>query len=120
MENRKIQTFRDLRVWQKGIELVKEVYKLTNSFPREERYGLSSQMRRASISVPSNIAEGFRRRFSKEQKQFLNIALGSSAELETQTIIARELGYLDENKEQVLMEMLDHICGMLVNMSKKL
>lgn len=115
-----IRSFRDLRVWQKGIGLVKEVYKITQDFPSVEMYGLSSQMRRASVSIPSNIAEGFRRRFSREQKQFLNIALGSCAELETQIVIAKELSFLDGNKEQVLMQNLNHICGMLVNMAKRL
>ncbi len=115
-----IKTFRDLRVWQKGIELVKEIYKTTQSFPAKEQYGLSSQIQRAAVSIPSNIAEGFRRRFDKEQKQFFNIALGSCAELETQIVIAKELNYIDASKEQALTEILNHICGMLVNMAKKL
>ena len=115
-----IKNFKDLRVWQKGIELVKEAYKITSNFPKEELYGLSSQMRRAAISVPSNIAEGFRRIHNKEHKQFLNIALGSCAELETQVIIAGELNYIDKSTEVFLMDKLDHICGMLVNLSKKL
>jgi four helix bundle protein len=116
----KIRTFKDLKVWQKGIELVKGIYKITKDFPREEQYGLSSQMRRAAISIPSNIAEGFRRRYNKEHKQFLSIALGSCAELETHITIAKELNYLDENNLKSLMELLDHICGMIVNLDKKL
>ncbi len=116
----KIKTFRDLRVWQKGIDLVKEVYKTTKKFPVEELYCLSSQMRRAVISIPSNIAEGFRRRYNKEHKQFLNIALGSCAELETQIVISKELGYIDGNNEKFLLELLDHICGMIVNLDKKI
>jgi four helix bundle protein len=116
----KIKTFKDLRVWQKGIELVKEVYRITRSFPNEERYGLTSQMRRAAVSIPSNAAEGFRRRYSKEHKQFLSIALGSCAELETQTIISKELGYIDSVNEKPLMDLIDHICGMLVNLDKKI
>lgn len=116
----KIRSFRNLKVWQKGIELVKEVYRITNSFPREERYGLSSQIRRAVVSVPSNIAEGFRRRYNKEYKQFLNIALGSCAELETQTFIAKELGYIDSTDERPLIDLIDHICGMLVNLDKRI
>ncbi len=119
MEN-KIRTFRDLKVWQKGIELVKEVYRITEGFPKEEQYCLSTQMRRASISIPSNIAEGFRRKYSKEHKQFLKIALGSCAELETQMVIAKELNYIDTNKEEILLELLDHICGMIVNLDKKI
>jgi len=118
--NEKIRTFRDLKVWQKAIELVKEVYRITQNFPTEEKYGLSSQMRRASVSVPSNIAEGFRRRYNKEYKQFLNISLGSSAELETQVVIAKELGYIDKQNEEILVELIDHTCRMIVNLDKKL
>lgn len=116
----KIRTFRDLKVWQKGIELVKEVYKVTKDFPREEQYGLSSQIKRAAISIPSNIAEGFRRRYAKEHKQFLNISLGSCAELETQLVIAKELSYIDERKEIVFTQLINHICGMIVNLDKKI
>ncbi|MDD5174291.1 MAG: four helix bundle protein [Candidatus Omnitrophica bacterium] len=116
----KIRTFKDLRVWQKGVELVKEMYKATTSYPKTEEYGLSSQMRRASVSVPANIAEGFRRRSSKEHKQFINIALGSCAELETLVIISHELKYIDASQQNCLTELIDHICGMLVNLGKKL
>ena len=120
MTEEKIRTFKDLRVWQKGIELVKEVYKVTAAYPKTEDYGLSSQMRRASVSIPANIAEGFRRRSSKEHKQFLNIALGSCAELETLAIISHELKYIDASQQNYLAELIDHICGMLVNLGKKL
>jgi len=116
----KIRSFRDLKVWKRGIELVKEVYKIVKDFPKEEQFGLTSQMKRAAVSIPSNIAEGFRRRYAKEHKQFLNISLGSCAELETQIFIAKELGYIDESKEQFLLEILDHICAMTVNLSKKI
>ena len=80
---RKTRKLKDLRIWKKGIEIVKEVYRFTESFPQKEQYGLISQMRRAAISIPSNIAEGFKRYHNKEFKQFLYIALGSAAELET-------------------------------------
>jgi len=116
----KIKTFKDLIVWQKGIELVKEVYKITKYYPSEELYGLSAQMRRASISVPSNIAEGFRRRYAKEHKQFISIALGSCAELETQVIISKELDYIDDKNMNILAELIDHISRMLVNLDKKI
>ncbi len=116
----KIKSFYDLRVWHKGIEVVEEAYKLTAGFPEEERYGLSSQMRRAAISIPSNIAEGFKRRFAREQKQFLSIALGSCAELETQLVIAKELSYLGQDDLLVINEMLNHVCAMLVNMYKRI
>lgn len=119
MTEKKIRTFKDLRVWQKGIELVKEIYKVTAAYPRTEDYGLSSQMRRSSVSIPANIAEGFRRRSSKEHRQFLNIALGSCAELETLAIISYELKYIDASQQNYLTELIDHICGMLVNLRKK-
>ena len=77
-------------------------------------------MRRSSVSVPSNIAEGFRRRYAKEHKQFISIALGSCAELETQVVIAKELNYIDERNDKILLEIIDHICRMLVNLDKKL
>jgi len=71
----KIKNFQDLRIWQKGIEVVKDIYILTKKFPKEELYGLTSQMRRSAVSIPSNIAEGFRRYHNKEYKQFLYIAM---------------------------------------------
>ncbi|MEW6074705.1 MAG: four helix bundle protein [Candidatus Omnitrophota bacterium] len=116
----KIRTFKDLKVWQKGMALTKEIYKTTKLFPLDERYGLSSQMRRAAVSIPSNIAEGFRRRYAKEHKQFLILALGSCAELETQLEISKELGYLDKETLLPIADLVDHICAMIVNMSKKI
>lgn len=92
-EGRKSQGYKDLVVWQKGITLVKEVYKLTKSFPSDEKFGLVSQMRRAAVSVPSNIAEGQARHTTKEFIQFLSHAEGSLAELETQLVVSIELGY---------------------------
>ncbi|HDL20205.1 MAG TPA: four helix bundle protein [Nitrospirae bacterium] len=89
-----MQSFRDLKIWAMGIELVKEIYQLTKLFPHEELYGLTSQLRRAAVSVPSNIAEGHIRGHKAEFRQFLFIALGSLAELETQLIISGELGYV--------------------------
>lgn len=115
-----IKTFRELDIWKKGIELVKEIYKATEKFPNNELYGLTSQMRRSAVSVPSNAAEGFRRKHSKEFKQFLNIALGSLAELETQIIIAKELGYLENESEGIMLELSDHISRMIANLLKKL
>ncbi|MBN2594006.1 MAG: four helix bundle protein [Sedimentisphaerales bacterium] len=116
----KIRTYRDLEIWKTSIQLVKDVYKLTEQFPKQEIYGLVSQMRRAGISVPSNVAEGFRRYHNKEYKQFLYVSLGSCAELETQATIARELSYISEDKEAVLLEKLDHISRMISNLLKKL
>jgi four helix bundle protein len=98
-----ISSFRDLRVWQAGMELVEQVYLLTQAFPRQESYGLASQIQRAAVSVPSNIAEGHTREHSKEFLHHLSIAQGSLAELETQLEIAARLKYiLPEQLEQVL------------------
>ena len=120
MEKTKIQSYKDLIVWQKSMDLVVAVYDLTSYFPGPEMYGLTSQMRRCSISVPSNISEGFNRFHNKEYKQFLYVALGSCAELETQTEIAAELKYLDEKEKIFLLEKLDHESRMLGNLIKKL
>jgi four helix bundle protein len=91
-----IKGHKDLDVWKKSVDLVENIYKVTSAFPREEIYGLSSQMRRAAVSIPSNIAEGAGRRGSKEFIQFLHISLGSLAELETQVIIAERLEFIGE------------------------
>jgi four helix bundle protein len=88
-----------LEVWQEAIALVKDVYRLTAKFPQQENYGLASQIRRAAISVPSNIAEGAGRTGDKEFLKFLSVARGSLSELETQLIIAKELGYLADDTE---------------------
>ena len=89
-------TYRDLRVWQKSIVLAKIIYQITNKYPVSERFGLVNQMRRCSISIPSNIAEGYGRGSDKELIQFLYIALGSSNELETQLVLSMELSFLEE------------------------
>ena len=115
-----IKRYRDLDIWKKGIELVKDIYKLTEKFPKQEMYGLIGQMRRSAISIPSNVAEGFRRYHNREYKQFLYVSLGSCAELETQITIAKELKYMKQDKEAVLLEKLDHICRMTSNLLKKL
>jgi four helix bundle protein len=116
----KIKSFKDLRIWQKGIEIVSDTYILTKKFPKEELFSLTSQLRRSAISIPSNIAEGFKRFHNKEYKQFLFIALGSCAELETQIIIAKELKYINKNEETKLVEKLDHVCRMTSSLIKKL
>ncbi len=91
------QAFRDLQVWQKAIQLTVVIYRLTQGFPREEIYGLSSQIRRSAVSVPSNIAEGQGRLSVGEFRQFLGIARGSNHELQTQLEIARSLKFGDSN-----------------------
>lgn len=94
-----MKTHKDLLVWKKSIELVTEVYELTKSFPEEEKFGLINQLRRAAVSIPSNIAEGAARNSKKEFVRFLSIALGSSAELQTQLLISKNLGYLSGQNE---------------------
>ena len=116
----KIRTYRDLDIWKKGMEIVRKIYEITERFPEKEKYGLSSQMRRAAVSIPANIAEGFRRYHNKEYRQFLYIALGSSAELETYMTISRELGFITGSSEDELMEGTDHVCRMIMNLIKKL
>ena len=116
----KIRDFRDLDIWKKGIEIVKDVYEIVEKFPKQEFYGLVSQVQKSAISIPSNIAEGFNRFHNKEYKQFLYIALGSCAELETQIEIASELKYInDENKKDIL-EKINHESRMLTNLIKKI
>jgi four helix bundle protein len=113
-----IESFKQLIVWQKSIELVKEIYMLTNELPKSEIYGLTSQMRRAAISIPSNIAEGKKRKTVKDFLQFLRIADGSSAELETQLIITAELYPNIEYKKST--ELLMEVQKMLATIIKKL
>ena len=100
--------------------MVKEIYALTEKFPKHEMYGITSQMRRSAVSIPSNVAEGFKRYHNKEYRQFLYITLGSCAELETQVTIARELKYIETDREARLLERLDHIGRMVTNLLKKL
>ena len=92
----KVKSYRELIVWQRGIQLVKEDYALAQKLPKEESYALGSQVKRAAVSIPSNVAEGQARQHSRELRQFLYVALGSLAEVDTQLFIARELGYLEE------------------------
>lgn len=113
-----IESFKQLIVWQKAINLVKEIYKATNSFPSSELYGLVSQMRRSAVSIPSNIAEGKKRKTRKDFIQFLRIADGSAAELETQVIISKDLYQaVDFSKAEAL---LQEVQKMLTAMIKKL
>ena len=116
----KITNFRDLDIWRLGKKIVTEIYTATQGFPKEELYGLVAQMRRAAVSIPSNVAEGFNRYHNKEYRQLLYAALGSCAELETQLEIGRDLGYINDGKDKELLEMLDHESRMLRNLIKKL
>ena len=114
----KIKDFRDLVVWNKGMEVVKDIYRASRQFPKDELYGLSSQMRRSAVSVPANIAEGFNRKHNKEYKQFLYVALGSCAELETHVEVASGLGYLS-SKEDLLCK-IQHESRMLTSLISKI
>ncbi|MBD3903682.1 four helix bundle protein [Chryseobacterium sp. Ch-15] len=105
--------FKELLVWQKSINFVTEIYELTNGFPKSEMYGLTSQIRRASISIPSNIAEGNSRRSVADYLQFLKISRGSSAEVETQLIIAQNLKFLNEEHYLKLNQDIIEISKML-------
>ena len=118
MDKNNVRTVKDLKVWQKSIELVELIYKITERYPSNEQYGLVSQMRRAAVSVPSNIAEGYRRQYRKEYKQFLSVALGSCSELETQLEISKRLGFLKDNDLSAVSELLNYVCAMLVKLNK--
>jgi four helix bundle protein len=113
----KMRTHKDLDVWKNGVELVKKIYATTSDFPKEEMYGLTSQIRRSAISIPSNIAEGSARNSTREFIQFLYFALGSTAELETQLLISKDLGYL---KDLSVFKDLEKIKVQLVNLIKSL
>ena len=106
-----MHNFKELKVWKAGLELAKIIFAISRSFPAEEKYVLTSQILRAAISVPSNIAEGCGRKSEKEFNQFLNIALGSSFELETQVIIAMEFNYITKEKSE-------HICSQVIEVQK--
>ena len=99
-----METHKDLRVWQQSIEMVTSIYMMTQSFPKEETFGLVSQLRRASVSVPSNIAEGYARGTDKEKLHFLRISSGSMSEVETQLMLSLNLGYIDQEKYNKLSE----------------
>jgi len=116
----KINSYRDLLVWQKGLELAYLLYGITRLFPQEEKFGLISQIRRAAVSVPSNIAEGQARYGKKEFIQYLYIAKGSLAELDTQCLIARELGYVEEPQIKPVFLQIDELQRMLYSLIGKL
>ncbi len=113
-------THKDLLVWKKSIELVTLVYQITQNFPKEELYGLSNQMRRCAVSIPSNIAEGYGRCSDKERKHFLYISLGSASELETQLIIAKELEFIAEDASESMNGRINEIIKMLSSLIKSI
>lgn len=115
----KMKTHKDLDVWKEAMSLAKQIYKLTADFPKEETYGLVSQIRRAAVSISSNIAEGAARNSNKEFIQFLYVSLGSLAELETQLLLSRELGFLKDKEidgsimriRKMLLGLIKHLRG---------
>jgi four helix bundle protein len=109
----RIESYRDLFVYKKAYLLTKEIYRLTRHFPKEEAFGLTSQMRRAAVSIQSNIAEGFQRRSKKEYCRFLTISRGSCSELETQLSLAHDLGYLGDDDFSRLASQLDFVSILL-------
>ncbi|MEN9552014.1 MAG: hypothetical protein RI935_391 [Candidatus Parcubacteria bacterium] len=117
-----MKSYKELIVWQKSIDLVEKIYLVTSSFPQTELFGLTSQMRRSVISIPSNIAEGFSRKHTKEYVQFLRIAYASLSELETQVVITKRLGFVKEEnllQHELLIEeiakMLNKLIATLIN-----
>jgi len=113
-----LKSYKELIVWQKSMILVKEIYKISSSFPDNEKFGLTSQMRRASVSIPSNIAEGWGRLSRKSYIQFLRISRGSLFELETQILITKELNYISDS--EIIENLITKISKMLNSIIKKL
>ena len=115
-----VKSYKELIVWQKAMDLVEEVYRLIKAFPKEEIYALINQVRRAVVSIPSNIAEGQARQSKAEFLNFLSIAQGSLAEVETQLLLAIRLSYLSESETQKAMQLREEISKMLASLRKKL
>ncbi len=115
-----VNSYRDLRVWLISMNVVEQVYNLTRNFPKQETYGLSSQMQRAAVSIPSNIAEGSARETTPNFLRFLAIALGSLAELETQLILAERLAYTDDQTLQNILSKTDEVNRMLRGLQRSL
>lgn len=109
-----MKSYKELEVWQKALDLVVEVYRLATALPPEEKYGLATQMQRAAVSVPANIAEGWGRGSTKEYIQFLRVARGSLMELETHAIIAQKLSFLSEEDREKIQAQIESI-GMMLN-----
>jgi four helix bundle protein len=116
----KIKDYKDLKIWQQAMDIVVEVYRLTSTFPPEERFGLTFQMRKSAVSIASQIPEGSARRSNREYTQFLYISLGSCAELETQTLIAGRLGYMSQQDVSRLVEKLGSQSRMTMSLIQKI
>lgn len=109
----KNSSYKDLIVWQKSYKVCILIYKITSKYPKQEMFGLVSQMRRSSVSVPSNIAEGNMRFTSKEHAQFIRVAYGSAAELETQIMLSKDLGFVSEKEYNEVSSLLSEVLKML-------
>ena len=116
----KILSYKDLVVWQRSMELVEKVYRLTLKLPAPEQWGLVSQMRRAAVSIPSNIAEGYGRQATGEYHHHLSISRGSLLELETQVLLCVKLGYLENGHTEAVLDDIQHISKMLGSLINKL
>lgn len=112
--------YRDLNVWKKAMEMTVELYKLVPMLPKEEMFGMRSQITRAAVSVPSNIAEGWTREHDKEKLYFLSIAQGSLAEMETQLTLCEQIGWFQNNQTQTVRELMTEVSKMLTSMRKYL
>ena len=112
------KSYRDLEVWQKSMKLAKRIYEITQGFPTEERFGLTNQLRRASVSVPSNLAEGHARFGAGEFARFISISMGSVAEIETQVLLSTDLGYLKHEVSNEILGDLETIGKMLRGLAK--
>ena len=115
-----IKSYKDLTVWQKAYKLSLQIYKITKNFPKDELYGLTSQMRRAAVSVPSNISEGYCRQRRLEYIQFLQFAFASGAEIETQLLIAHDLSYISEEEFKRVESLLQEVMKMLNTLIRKI
>lgn len=115
-----MKSHKDLIVWQKSMLLVKRLYEITSSYPKDEIFGITLQMRRAAVSIPSNIAEGYGRLYEKDTVRFLSTALGSASELETQMLISKQLMLASDQELDDLLMLNNEIIRMLVALSKKL
>ena len=115
-----LRNFKELKVWQKAYQLCLEIYKITKDFPKEERYGLTSQIRRAGVSVPSNIAEGYGRKTTAEYIQALYIAYGSNCELETQMLLCGDLGFIKKQDFEIFQKEIGDVERVLKGLIRSL
>jgi four helix bundle protein len=119
-QTERVNSYRDLIVWQRGMDIAASVYQMTESYPKDQLYGLRNQMQRAAVSIPSNIAEGHERDSTKEYLHFISISLGSLAELETQILLSERLNYLKPEDAKQLLALADEIGRMLRAIQRRL